>query len=238
MGTRGRTGGAARRGATALLLALAVGTAACAGDDDSSEVTGPPPLEADTTAAPGSTAAPRCSDERHTVAFDIYGTLTIEDDLSVLADDSSLGLTPRLGAASVATAYRDRGYEILYVSTAPATLEVDGVPLVDAVAVWLEINDFPTGPGTRVWAWESSGDANVSFVEELLRLEQAGVSVDAGYTGNPEKAHAMSSGGIPVAGLWTLGDAAGTPGTTTVNGDDLMAHLPTVERLGMICQPG
>jgi hypothetical protein len=47
----------------------------------------------------------------------------------------------------------------------------------------------------------------------------------------------MSSGGIPAAGLWTLDAAAGTPGTTAVPGDDLVAHVETVERLGMVCQP-
>jgi hypothetical protein len=242
MGYPGRTGlRRARRYATApslaLLLAVAVGApAACASGDDDSEVASPPPLDTETTAPLGSTTAPPCAQARHAVAFDFLGTLTPQNDLAAAAA-ANLDVPVRSGAADVVTAYRDRGYEILYVSTAPANFPVDDQPLVDVLTMWLGRNGFPTGDGTRIWTWDSGGDAIVALVEELLRLEQSDVTVDAGYTDDADKAHAMASGGIPAAGLWTLGAAAATPGSTAVPNDDLVAHVATVERLGMICQP-
>jgi hypothetical protein len=240
MGYPGRTGlRRARRCAIALPLVLAVVVypfAACASGDDDSEVATPPPLDTETTGALGSTTAPPCSQARHAVAFDFLGTLTPENDLGAAAA-VNLELIVRPGAADVAMAYRDRGYEIVYVSTAPANFPIDGRPFVEVLTMWLGRNGFPTGDGTRVWTWDSGGDAMIAVVEELLRLEQANVTVDAAYTDDADKAHAMASGGVPAAGLWTLDAAAGTPGTTPVPDDDLVAHLATVERLGMICQP-
>jgi hypothetical protein len=241
MGYPGRTGlRRARRYGTALPLALLLAVAVCApaacasGDDDSEVAT--PPLDTETTTALGSTTAPPCAQARHTVAFDFLGTLTLENDLAAAAA-ANLEVLARSGAADVATAYRDRGYEILYVSTAPANFPVGDQQLVDVLTVWLGRNGFPTGDGTRIWTWDSGGDAIVALVEELLRLGQAGVTVDAAYTDDADKAHAMASGGVPAAGLWTLGPGAGTPGSTAVPDDDLVAHVATVERLGMICQP-
>jgi hypothetical protein len=241
MGYPGRTGlRRARRYATALPLALLLAVVvyaptACANGDDDSEVA-TPPLDTGTTAPLGSTTAPPCAQSRHTVAFDFLGTLTPENDLAAAAA-ADLQVAVRPGAADVATAYRDRGYEILYVTTAPADFPVDDQPFVDVLTMWLGRNGFPTGDGTRIWTWDSGGDAIVAFVEELLRLQQADVTVDAGYTDDADKAHAMASGGVPAAGLWTLGAAAGTPGSTAVPNDNLLAHVATVERLGMICQP-
>jgi hypothetical protein len=241
MGYPGRTGlRRARRYATALplalLLAVVVCAPACASGDDDSEVA-TPPLDTATTAPLGSTTAPPCARARHAVAFDFLGTLTPETDLAAAAA-ANLEVPARSGAADVATAYRDRGYEILYVSTAPANFPVgDDQPLVDVMTMWLGRNGFPTGDGTRIWTWDEGGDAIVALVEELLRLEQANVTLDAAYTDDADKAHAMASGGVPPTGLWTLGAGAGTPGSTAVPDDDLVAHVATVERLGMICQP-
>lgn len=240
MGYPGRTGRRrARRYASALplLLAIVVGApAACASGDDDSEVATPPPLDNETTAPNGPTTAPPCAQARHAVAFDFLGTLTPENDLAAAAS-ASLDVPVRSGAADVATAYRDRGYEIVYLSTAPGNFPVDDQPLADVLTMWLGRNGFPTGDGTRIWTWDSGGDAIVALVEELLRLEQANVSVDAAYTDDADKAHAMASGGVPTPGLWTLGAAAGTPGSTAVPDDDLVTHVATVERLGMVCQP-
>ena len=242
MGYSGRTGlRRARRYATALPLALVlavivVAPTACASGDDDSEVAAPPPLDTATTGPLGSTTAPPCAQARHTVAFDFLGTLTPENDLAVAAA-ANLDVPAREGAADVATAYRDRGYEILYVSTAPANFPVDDRPLVDVLTMWLGRNGFPTGDGTRIWTWDTGGDAIVALVEELLRLDQADVTVDAAYTDDADKAHALASGGVPAAALWTLGAAAGTPGSTAVPNDDLVAHVANVERLGMVCQP-
>jgi hypothetical protein len=218
----------------ALPLLLALG--ACAGGDDSSEVASPGPLDTETTAAPGSTTEPPCSQERHVVVFDYAGTLTLEDAVTVVQQEFQV--PPRPGSADVVNAYRDRGYEIMYVVTAPATMPVGETTLDDTLTVWLTSNGFPLDEGARLWTWEEGGDPMVAIVEELLRLGQADVTIDAAYTDDLDKANALASGGVATSGLWTLGEAAGMAGATAVPDDDLTAHVATVERLGMVCQPG
>lgn len=238
MGHTGRTGARrARWPAATLLLLLGVTAGACAGGDDEGEVAVPAPLDTETTAAPGSTTAPPCSGARHAVVLDFLGTLTSEGDFGAVLE-VELEVLARPGAADVARAYHDRGYELLYVSTAPGNVPVGDSTFAEAFTVWLGSNGFPLGDRTRIWTWNQGEDAIVALLEELLRVEQAGVSVDAGYTDNPDKANAMASGGVPPDGLWTLGEAAGSAGSTAVPSDDFTAHIATVERLGMVCRPG
>jgi hypothetical protein len=222
----------ARRWAALLLVAM-VFSACAAGDDDSEVAT--PPLDTQTTAAQGPTTAPPCSAARHAVILDFGGTLTVADEATVMVE--ALEVAARPGSADVANAYRDRGYEILYLLVAPPDTPVGGTTLLDAFTVWLSSNGFPMGDGTRIWTWEEGEDPLVALIEELLRLEQANVTIDAAYTDDPDKAHALTSGGVPPDKLWTLGEAAGIAGTTGVSDDDLAGHLGEVETLGMICRP-
>lgn len=221
-------------------LAIAFGAigavGACAGDDDSE--TSAPPLGAETTATPESTATPLCAEARHLVVLDVFGTLTLaDDDFELWADDPNDDPPVRDGAADLTTAYRELGYELLYVTTATADTTVGGVPIPEALTGWLDRNGFPSGEGTRIWTWDARGNGMVAMVDELVRLGGAGVGTDAGYTDNPEVARALSSGGVPPDTLYTLGQAAGTAGTVTLADDDLEAQVTAVRRLPMICQP-
>lgn len=237
MGNRDRS--AARRAyrvAAALPLLLAV--AGCAGDDDSQTSAPPEPLDAASTATPESTTTPLCAEARHLVVFDVFGTLTLDDEeYNAWVGNPGDEPSPRAGGTDVTNAYRERGYELLYVTTATPDVTIGGMSIVEAMSGWLESNGFPTGEGTRIWTWDARGNGFVSMVDELVRLGGSGVSTDAGYTDNEEVVRALSSGGVLPDALYTFGDAAGTAGTMTLPGDDLEAHVPAVRRLGMVCQP-
>lgn len=229
---------AGRLAAVAALLITAGTAGACAGDDDSQTSAPPEPLDAESTSTPESTTTPLCAEARHLVVFDIFGTLTLADqdyDAWVLNPGNEPDLRP--GGAEVATVYRERGYELLYVTTATADTRIGGAQVPEALTGWLDGNGFPTGEGTRIWTWDARGSGMVAMVDELLRLGGAGVSTDAGYTDNPEVARALSSGGVTPEALYSMGQATGTPGTVTLPEDDFEAHVPTVEQLPMVCQP-
>jgi hypothetical protein len=233
------------RFAVAVFAPLAlVALAACGGanDDDQptalSETTTPAPTEAEGT--------PACSQARHSVVLDFAGFITDGPDNDMWGPwITGVGdPTPRPGTIELTQAYRDRGYELIYVTTAPAEITIDGVPVPDAAQQWLKDNGYAWDDGaTRVIGYngnQSGGpDAVLSITSELIRLTTTdGVTHDVGYTNNADKAHAMTSGGVPLQRLFMIGEEAGTEGTTAIPGDDLSAHITqVVSPLPPVCTP-
>lgn len=229
---------------TVLLLCLAP-MAACGGggggDDGSPAATGE--RSEDTAPSSSEAAATRpCSEERHLVAFDFAGMLTVQEEGDVVGQWlNGQAPDPRPAAPELSHAYRERGYEILYVTAAPPDLIVDGEPAPVAVQRWLEDNGFATGEGTQVHGYTGSGDvstAMLSITDELMRLSGNGVQPDAGYTDDPDRVYPFASGGIPAERIYTIGPDAGVAGTTPIPNDDLQAHLTEVEALPSVCTPG
>jgi hypothetical protein len=227
-----------------VLVTMATAGGACGGGSsgatDSTTGASDGATIADATTAPVDPASRPCSEERHMVVFDFFGSLNGGiPDLARWIGDEATPPTPRPGAAAVATAYRDRGYEVLYLTLAPVTSTVDGVPLIDAANAWLAANGFPTGPGTQVWAWDGqAASPQVRAIDELIRLGNEGVSIDAAYTDNVDKANALISGGVPADHLFALDAATGRAGSTPVPGNDLAAHAGSLQTLARACQPG
>ncbi|HEX6424386.1 MAG TPA: hypothetical protein VFZ79_12970 [Acidimicrobiales bacterium] len=212
-----------RMAAAFVLLALA--TLACGGGNGSS-------------GADASVAAtqPLCADDRHVVAFDIFGTLTRSDeDLGDWLGDAGSPPDVRAGAAELVSAYRTRGFEVLYVTTVPAELEIRGQPMAEALAGWLDANGFPTGDHTHLSLWDGNHTAMQGISDELARLRDEGASVDAAYTDNDDKAFTFKSG-VPSDKVFTVGDGAASTGTTPVAGDDVAAHARDVAGMGQICR--
>lgn len=225
------------------LLALVLLAGACGGGggDGDSAASG----EQQRTAAEeatSSTALQPCGENRHIVAFDFAGMLTASQEDWVDWINGIAEPEPRAGGPEVIQAYRDRGYEILYVTTAPPNVLINDLPVPVAVEAWLEDHGFPLGEGTQVLGYTgNSTEPNapiLSITDELLRLGGEGVSRDAGYTENADKAYAYASGGIDPAHIYMIGEEAGVAGTTAIPGDDLLAHVATVEELPEVCVAG
>jgi hypothetical protein len=223
--------------ATVLVTAIA----ACGGGGEGSDEATPSSANP-TEASTGTTVPPPCSQARHIVAMDFAGFLTSsQDDWT----DWINGIDEpevRPGTPELTHAYRDRGYEILYVTTAPPNVTVDGAPVPEAVEGWLQDNGFATGGGTRVYGYTGSVDDQsapvASITDELLHLSADGVTSYAGYTDDEDKAYALASGGVPQERLYTISPNAGVSGTTAIPGDDLVAHRAVVDALPPVCTPG
>jgi hypothetical protein len=225
--------------ATTVLLAT---TAACGGSggaDVQDDGDGIAAAAADPTTATVEPSSRPCGEERHMVVFDFFGSLNggISQAAAWLGDAGTPPI-PRPGAADVANAYRERGYEILYLTLLPAETRAGGVPIADAVQAWLAANGFPQGDGTSVWTWDGQGDSpQVRAIDQLILLGTEGVSLDAAYTDNVDKANTFISGGVPADHLYTLDAAEERERTVPIPGSDLVAHARTLQSLERVCQP-
>lgn len=239
-------GRSVRRRALTLWLVMAVLVAAC-GDDDDPAASPAAGSAADNTTEASEAVLQPCAEDRHLVAVDITGTVTAED-ARALGPWLSDGVEPtaRPGAAAVFQAYRDRGYELMYVSLLPPDA-VQDLSVEELFTSWLANHDFPTGPGAEVWSWDGTGASEgrtwVVITDRLLALAAEGVSVDAGYTESPEYSHAFAAGGVPADRNYSLTPVVFTeetlPPTPTVRiADDMSAHAGEVQELAPVCQVG
>jgi len=223
----GKLGLRASGRAALVLLPLALGATSCSGGDGGSSV--------DASAA---TTLALCRDERHVVAFDYFGTLTLSDtNLGDWLAEARVTPPARPGAAEVANAYRALGYEVLYVTTAPAEILLDGRPLGDHIAEWLTQNGFPMGDGTTVSVWDGDHTPMDWIAARLGQLTDEGASVDAAYTDNEDKAFAFKTA-VRSERVFTLGAGASTSGSTPIPGDDMVAHAAGLAGLDQVCRAG
>jgi hypothetical protein len=175
--------------------------------------------------------------------MDFAGFLTTDQEQwTDWINDASAEPDMRPGGPELSLAYRARGYEVLYVTTAPPNITIGGAPVPEAVEGWLQRNGFAIDGGTRVYGYTGTVDnANApvaSITDELLRLSAEGVTGYAAYTDDEDKAYAFASGGVPQERLYTISPNAGVSGTTAIPDDDLVAHLAAVEALPPVCTTG
>jgi hypothetical protein len=222
------------------LLALT----ACGGGGDGDDTALAQTTQPETTEPAGT---PPCAESRHSVVIDFAGFMTDGDESAMWPDwiNGAAAPTVRPGTVELSHAYVERGYEIIYVTTAPAGITIEGLPVPEAAQEWIRSNGFAWDDAvTRVIGYNGTnpeGSAAVlSITSELVRLSTGeGVSHDVGYTNNADKAHAMTSGGVPVQRLYMIGEEAGREGTTAVPNDDVATHMAqVVEPLPPVCTPG
>ena len=242
----GSTARRALRGA-ALVVVLGAGVVACGngggeGDDAA-------PIEtagATSTSDSSETSLPACRDANRAVVFVVFGGATTgaAGEADGWVSDADASPEARPGAAALASAYRDVGYQIVYVALLPSETRIGGRPLVDAVTVWLGLNAFPVGEGVQVWAPPgdgSAGDPSVALIEELTRLGIGGTQLDTGYAGGQDTVLPLVSGGVPGDKVYLVGAGDEALPNTEVSSiplrdEDLMSHVAEVEALEPICQ--
>jgi hypothetical protein len=223
----------------AAVVTLGVGAIACGsgGGDDAA------PIET-SGATTTDTGLPSCREVNRVVVFSVFGGATsgADGEATRWAGDPDEEPAARPGAAAVASAYREVGYQLVYVALLPSETLVGDQPVVDAVTVWLGLNNFPVGEGVRVWAppGDGSDDLSVALIEELTRLGAAGVEIDAGYAGDQATVFPLVSGGVPQDRVFMVGDGGSTSGSdvtaTPLPDEDLPAHVAEVQALEPICQ--
>jgi hypothetical protein len=222
-------GKSVRTGLVLGVVLLAVAAGCSSGDDEGGDGDGALQAVAPTT----TTTAPLlpCSEDRHLAVFDINGTLTAtEEEAIAWLSDPSAEPPPRAQAAELVNAYRDDGYEILYVTSLSVDFVHGGIPITDSLNGWLERNGFPID-GSSV-ATSSTDDAAAELSAELVDLSSQGVSIDAAYTDNVDDIEAFSVGGATE--VFLIGDeTAGA--ATTIPGDDLTPVARQVEAQARVC---
>jgi hypothetical protein len=236
----GSTKNRALRG-MAVVVALGMGTVACGDGGGSEEAEAP--LETAGATTTGETTLPPCRDVNRAVVFVVFGGATSggSGEANGWVNDPDAAPVARPNAAALAGAYRDVGYEIVYVALVPSETRIGGRPIVDAVTVWLGLNSFPVGEGVQVWAppGDATSDPSVALIEELTRLGASGVQLDAGYAGGQDTVLPLMSGGVPRDRVYMVGDEATS--TTDISSvplrdGDLSAHVAEVQALEPICE--
>lgn len=228
---------------TALAAAVVLLALASCSDDPAVDASGG---NAPTEERVDPTTLPLCSEERHIVVLDFFGTLTMNDreqhEAVSWIQDPSDEPRPRPGGAELAHAYRDLGYDLLVVHLAPEAVLIGDLPFSEAIAGWLERHEFPA-TGIEVSGWDDTGfwdgeegesgsNSQVDMVDTLLKLSLSdGVSLDAGYTSLGERALGFKQAGVPSHRVFGLKDAADLDETVAVRDDDLEAHAAGVVAL-------
>jgi hypothetical protein len=227
-----------------VLPALLAGTllvGACGGGSGDNELPAAAGTPQETT--PEDAGPPPCSEARFVVAFDVAGFLNTDQDSWIdWINDPEAEPEVRTGAPELTLSYRAKGYEVLYITTAPPNVMIGGAPVPEAVQGWLQRNGFAVDPGTRVYGYTGTSDQPTapvaSITDELIRLAGQNVTSYAGYTENDDKAYAFASGGVPQERIYTVSPNAGVSGTTAIPNDDLVAHRATIDALPPVCTPG
>jgi hypothetical protein len=183
-----------------------------------------PPVPASCGDAPGPT-----------VATDIHGTLTVEDYLDNIGNQ-----TPRPGAAEMLQAYSQRGYFILYITGAPQTI-------IAETRSWFAEHGFPLERAILTLPEVASLDATVNRDYKTMRLREflaKGYRVDYAYGDKGSDLQAFQAVGVATDHIFSIGAEAGTLGTrpidegTPVDAAGYEDHLAgDVSLLRAICTP-
>lgn len=141
------------------------------------------------------------------VLFDVDGTLTIGD--SEIFEQVLLGQDPEMyaGADEVAQTWFDAGYQPLYVTGRPYSLNL-------ATRTWLRDRGFPQGPVRTTddlqQALPTEGGVQTYKREYLLDvMASTGVVIPAAYGNATTDICAYAQAGIDPASTWIIGPNAG-----------------------------
>jgi phosphoglycolate phosphatase-like HAD superfamily hydrolase len=189
---------------------------------------GAPPAAAPVLAACGDTPGP-------TVATDIHGTITVEDYLDNIGNQ-----TPRPGAAEMLEAYSQRGYFILYITGAPQAI-------IAETRSWFAEHGFPLERAILTLPEVASLDATVNREYKTMRLQEflaKGYRVDYGYGDKESDLQAFQAVGVATDHIFSIGAEAGALGTrpidegTPVDAAGYEEHLADdVAQLPAVCTP-
>lgn len=219
------------------LPAVALVAGACG---DGGEVTSAEPAATEAPSTTEGTEGPLpCAQDRHAVIVDVDGTVTAgtgEYDRWITEPGYELRVKP--GAPELLRAWRERGYEIVYLAGRPSTSKIGGVPIEEATSAWLAEHGIPTGEGTHLRFWDVDTTELPNYkTQELFDLTNEGVSIDYGYTDAEVDITAYRAGGLEPGDIFTRGPAMGAQGTTGVAEDSWLHHLTeTVDPLPPVCE--
>ena len=155
------------------------------------------------------------SDKRKAVLFDIDGTLTLNDFESV---GDYLGVDkadPHYYAKETVLAYKDKGYQIIYLTGRPYWVGKDSREWFDYMAMpqgQLHTNPYGDGP--------IPGNTQAYKTEYLNKIiNDSSIEIVRAYGNATTDIAAYADAGISVDETYIIGENAGMDGTQAVYGD-------------------
>lgn len=232
--------GVCRTAVTAAIAVLIAVAAGCGNESGAGEGAADGDVGS-TGTEPTTTEVPACNEVRRAVAFEIVGALmAVDQEFYDWIADAAAVPQVRPGAAELTHAYQQKGYEVIYFTLAPSTLPIGDVLVGDALNAWLDSNNFARGSRTRLFAPEPDDRIDekpaLGISDELVRERSQGVVTDYAYGNSDDKILAFQTGGVAPDRVFSLGEGAGTNGSTAVPGDDLVAHRASVDALPKVCE--
>lgn len=191
-----------------------------------------------------SDALPTCDVARHVVVTDVDETLTTSDLENVRQLlDPSYDQKERADASETFSAYRAKGYWLVYVTARPEPLVLrDGRPYRQATLDWFDAHGFPhpeDASSTYFAPDPFSGLVPRSYKGEVIdALQDAGFEVDYAYGNASTDFQAFADAGIPLDRTFSIGKLAGWGGTTPILDGGYTGHLATfLPTVPAVCDP-
>lgn len=155
------------------------------------------------------------------VVFDIDNTLT-DGSFSVGDYLGLVSVAPISGAVDLVNAYRDLGYQIVYV-TARTYWYAKGT------REWLAKNNMP------VWTLKTTFDTSTSLNDRanykrdyLIDIQASGIDIYRAYGDETTDIEGFSAAGVPLSDIWIIGEKAGDGGTQPIVENHYYQHIADV----------
>lgn len=178
------------------------------------------------------TALPACEDRPMVVVFHINGVLTPDrEEFTRWLDDPEYVMEVRTGAVELASAYHERGFNLMYSTRGGDDLDIHGTPYPEAISDWLSAQGFPLDD--RAYLHEATD--TLSLADAMTEAQTDGGGGYAAYTNVGDDVPALQVAGVPEERIYGMDDLAGEEGTTAVPGDNFEEHQSMVEGLEPVC---
>lgn len=152
---------------------------------------------------------------REAVLFDIDGTLTI-NDFEAYADYVGVKTaTPYYYAPQVVNAYRQKGYQVIFLTARPYWVTKDGLEWlnIQKVGQWhYHSNPYSSGPIPP-----NTQQFKTDYVRYLRNV--VGLNIVRAYGNATTDIAAYAEGGIAKANTYIIGPNAGASGTQPIHGE-------------------
>lgn len=152
---------------------------------------------------------------RDAVLFDIDGTLTI-NDFEAYADYVGIKTaTPYYYAPQVVNAYREKGYQVIFLTARPYWVTKDGLEWlnIQKIGQWhYHSNPYSSGPIPP-----NTQQFKTDYVRHLRNT--VGLNIVRAYGNASTDIAAYADGGIPKASTYIIGPNAGASGTQPIHGE-------------------
>lgn len=195
-------------------------------------------------AEPGSAELPDCEVPGLAIVTDIDETLTTSD--SEFVTQLLTGAhepAERPGGAALISAYAERGYFVLYLTSRPegAPVGLSGESTTEATLRWLTEHGYPVDPTrTRLTLAPGLvfGDSSAEYKGgALVEMQEGGFEFAYAYGNATSDIDAYEQAGISKDVTFIIGTEAGTDGTVAIPGEGWVDHLAAyVEALPAACQ--